>query len=192
MLPLLLAALVWTTMFNAVYSVWANYMVEELRYSQTVMTRLWSVASTSELLFMVLAGWLSDRVGRLPMLALSFAAWSLVFAGYLGLPSMPWLVLVQLMRGFAFSAYTATAMVYATEVRSRESRGRASGLYTSAGGLGAILGAMAGGSLVQWLGFRPMLAIFLAVTLLTAVYLAVVTIRWTQAGRHSAHAWRAQ
>ena len=178
MKPLLVAAFLWSLIFAAVYSVWANYMVEQLGYSQTATTRLWSIASSSEFPFMILAGWLSDRVGRLPMLSLGFLAWAFVFLGYMVVPVMPWLVLIQLTRGFAYSAYTATAMTYATEVRSREHRGRASGLYSSSGGLGSILGSVMGGTLTQALGFVPMIGICAGLMLGGAVYLGGCALRW--------------
>ena len=91
---------------------------------------------------------------------------------------MPWLVLIQLTRGFAYSAYTATAMTYATEVRSREHRGRASGLYSSSGGLGSILGSVMGGTLTQALGFVPMIGICAGLMLGGAVYLGGCALRW--------------
>jgi len=178
MTPLLVAAFMWSLMFGAVYSVWANYMVDQLGYSQTATTRLWSVASTSEFPLMILAGWMSDRVGRLPMLSLGFLAWTLVFLGYVTVPIMPWIVMIQLVRGFAYSAYTATAMTYATEVRARQARGRAAGLYSSAGGLGTILGSMLGGTLTQALGFVPMILIFAGLTFGGAVYLGGCALRW--------------
>jgi MFS family permease len=176
--PLLVSAFLWSLIFGAVYSVWANYMVDELNYSQTMTTRLWSIASSSEFPFMILAGWLSDRVGRLPMLSLGFLGWALVFLGYIVMPVMPWIVLIQLTRGFAYSAYTATAMTYATEVRSREKRGRASGLYSSSGGLGSILGSVMGGTLTQMLGFVPMIGICAALMVGAALYLGVCALRW--------------
>ena len=80
--PLLFSAFLWSLTTGAVYAVWANYMVGELEYSQAAMSRLWSLASTSEFPLMILAGWLSDRLGRLPMLSLGFLAWTLVFLGY--------------------------------------------------------------------------------------------------------------
>jgi MFS family permease len=178
MVPLLVAAFLWSLIFGAVYSVWANYMVEHLGYSQATTTRLWSIASTSEFPLMILAGWMSDRVGRLPMLSLGFLAWSLVFVGYVTLPLMPWIVVIQLTRGFAYSAYTATAMTYATEVRSRQARGRASGLYSSAGGMGMILGSMMGGTLTQTLGFVPMICICAGLMFFGAVYLGACAVRW--------------
>ena len=178
MAPLLVSAFLWSLCFSAVYVVWANYMVERLGYSQATMSRLWALASTSEFPFMVLAGWLSDRVGRLPMLSLGFLCWALVFVGYIGIPIMPWIVLIQLMRGFAYSAYTAPAMTYAAEVRSQAERGRASGLFNSAGGLGAIIGSVTGGALAQFVGFVPMIAICAALAFAGAVYVGGCALRW--------------
>ena len=177
MMPLLVAAFLWSLVTGAVYAVWANYMVEELSYSRAVMSRLWAMASLSEFPLMILAGWLSDRLGRLPMLSLGFLAWTLVFLGYVGAPVMPWIVVIQLTRGFAYSAYTATAMTYATEVRSQAERGRASGLFSSAGGLGMILGASAGGILTQALGFAPMILTAAMVIFAGAVYLGGCAVR---------------
>lgn len=175
--PLLISAFLWSLVTGAVYAVWANYMVGEIGYAPAQMSRLWAMASLSEFPLMIVAGWLSDRIGRLPMLSLGFVAWTLVFLGYLVAPQMPWIMATQLIRGFAYSAFTATAMTYATEVRARGQRGQASGLYHSANGIGAILGSSMGGALTQWLGFRLMIAINAALILGGAVYLAVVAVR---------------
>jgi MFS family permease len=158
-------------------------MVGEMAYSPAAMTALWALASMSEFPLMILAGWLSDRFGRLPLLSLGFLAWAVVFAGYVVAPVLPWIVGVQLVRGFAYSAYTATAMTYASEVRSRAQRGWASGLYSAAGGLGSILGSSVGGTLTQLAGFRVMFAANAALILLGAVYLAAEALRYKRAMR---------
>jgi MFS family permease len=172
--PLLVSAFLWTLATGAVYAVWANYMVSELGYSQAAMSRLWSLASTTEFPLMILAGWMSDRLGRVPMLALGFVAWTVVFSGYVFVPGMPWIIGVQLVRGFAYSAYTATAMTYATEVRARAQRGRVSGMYSTAGSVGSILGAAMGGAQTAWVGFRSMIGTNAALMLGGAVYLGAV------------------
>jgi len=181
MMPLLVSAFLWSLVTGAVYGVWANYMVEKLGYSRTAMSRLWATASTSEFPLMIVAGWMSDRLGRLPMLSLGFLAWTVVFLGYVVVPVMPWMVLIQLTRGFAYSAYTATAMTYATEVRSQAERGRASGLFNSAGGLGMILGSTAGGTLAQTLGFKPMILIAAGLIFAGAVYVGGCAVWWARA-----------
>jgi MFS family permease len=183
LMPLLISAFLWSLVTGAVYAVWANYMVGELAYSPSSMTALWALASTSEFPLMILAGWLSDKIGRLPMLSLGFLAWAMVFAGYVVAPVLPWIVGIQLIRGFAYSAYTATAMTYASEVRSRAQRGWASGLYAAAGGLGAILGSLMGGTLTQLAGFRIMFAANAALIFCGALYLAVEALRFRRAMR---------
>ncbi|NLE44413.1 MAG: MFS transporter, partial [Chloroflexi bacterium] len=92
---------------------------------------------------------------------------------------------VQLVRGFAFSAFTATAMAYAAEVRSRGERGKVSGLYSSAGAIGSILGAPLGGTMAQLLGFRTMIAFNAIFIALGAVYLAIAAHRWNRRSGHS-------
>jgi MFS family permease len=71
-------------------------------------------------------------------------------------------------------------MTYAAEVRGKEQRGRASGLYGSAGGLGAILGSAMGGTLTQVAGFRTMIALNACLIFLGALYLAVEALRWSR------------
>ena len=180
---LLISAFLWSLVIGAVYAVWANYMVSDLKFSPTAMSRLWSLASLSEFPLMIIAGWLSDRTGRLPMLALGFAAWALVFAGYVLVPVMPWIIFVQLTRGFAYSAYTATAMTYATEVRSRAKRGEVSGLYNATGGLGSILGASMGGVQAQLMGLRVMIGTNSAIIFGGALYLTGVIFRRKISGK---------
>jgi MFS family permease len=175
--PLLLSAFLWSLAFGAVYSVWANYMVSELGYAQADVGRLWSLAALTEFPMMILSGWLSDRVGRLPMLSVGFLTWSLIFAGYVFVPVMPWIIVIQLTRGFAYSAFTATAMTYAAEARPRSQRGWVSGLYGSSSGIGTILGSLVGGSLAQFFGFRAMILTNGVLFLGGAAYLAVVAIR---------------
>ena len=177
LLPLLVSMFLWSLVTGAVYAVWANYMVGELSYTPGQMTRLWALASLSELPLMILTGWLSDRIGRLPMLSLGFLAWTLVFVGYITVPQMPWIIVVQLIRGFAYSAFTATALIYAAEVREKSQRGQVSGLYASAGGVGSILGAALGGGLTELAGFRVMIAVCAALIFCGAVYLAVMARR---------------
>lgn len=175
--PLLMAMFLWSLVTGAVYAVWANYMVGELAYSRAEMSQLWAIASLSEFPLMILAGWLSDRLGRLPMLSLGFVAWTLVFAGYVWAPLMPWIVVIQLVRGFAYSAFTATSMTYATQVRSQSQRGQVSGLYSSAGSIGTVLGSALGGMMTQWMGFRPMILVNAAIILAGAIYLAVAAVQ---------------
>ena len=166
----------WSLVTGAVYAVWANYMVSELAFSPAQMSRLWALASLSEFPLMILAGCLADRWGRLPLLSLGFCAWTIVFLGYVLLPTQPWIIGIQLIRGFAYSAFTAAAMTYATEVRAKAQRGRVAGLYNIAGSVGMILGAPFGGTLAQLAGFRPMILANAVLIMLGALYLGGLAV----------------
>ncbi|HOU11510.1 MAG TPA: MFS transporter [Anaerolineae bacterium] len=178
--PLFISMLLWSLVTGAVYAVWANYMVGELAFTQAEMSRLWGLASFSEFPLMILAGALSDRIGRPATLSLGFFAWTLVFLGYVATPVMPWIVVVQLIRGFAYSAFTAASMTYAAEVRAKAQRGRISGLYSSAGSIGAILGSTMGGALAQFAGTPTMILANAALIFASALYLAVVALQHRQ------------
>ena len=94
----------------------------------------------------------------------------------------PWILLIQLIRGFAFAAFTATSMVYITEASTRQERGRAAGLLSSARGLGSIVGGTLGGLVTQLMGYVPMLAICAGLLLAGAIYLAGTHVRWKATG----------
>ena len=175
--PLFISMFLWSLVTGAVYAVWANYMVGELAFTQSQMSRLWGLASFSEFPLMILAGAVSDRIGRPAMLSLGFFAWTLVFLGYVVTPFMPWIIVVQLIRAFAYSAFTAASMTYATEVRAKAQRGRISGLYSSAGSIGAILGSTMGGALAQFAGTPTMILTNAVLIFGGAVYLGIVTLQ---------------
>jgi MFS family permease len=175
--PLLISTFLWSLAFGAVVTVWPNYMVGELGYTQGDVGRLWSFAAFFEFPLMILTGWLSDRIGRLPMLGLGLLAWVVVFGGYVLVPVMPWIIVIQLVRGFAYAAFTATAMTYAAEARPKSERGWASGLYNSSSGIGNVLGSFTGGALAQFTGFRTMISINAMLILVGAIYVTVVAVR---------------
>lgn len=176
--PLLVSVFLWSLAFSSVLAVWPNYMVGQLNYTRTDMSRLWALAAFTEFPMMILAGWLSDRLGRLPVLGLGLLCWSAVFSCYVVFPVYPWILLIQVGRGFAFGAFVGTSMTYATEVTTQAERGRASGLYSATRGLGSVLGGTVGGSLTQFLGFRPMILTCAALVSVGAIYVAAVCLRW--------------
>jgi len=176
-MPLLVAALLWSFSFTDLNSLWSNYMTESVGYDEGTVSQLWALAAVLELPMMIGAGYLSDRIGRLPMISLSFVGWALVNLGYSLVPGMPWILGIQLLRSFAYSSYAATVMVYATEVRGKAQRGQVSGLQSSAGGIGAILGSAAAGTIAQVAGFGPMIGAMIAVSLGGAAYLGRAAVR---------------
>ncbi len=153
---LLAGAFGWHLILTAVYSVWPNYLAS-LGYSPAAITRLWALASLSEVPFMAVTGALADRIGRRPMLVLALGTIGLVVLGYLALPDMPWIAVVQVVRAVAWSAFLTASLALTVEVSSYAQRGRVTGLVNTVGAVGDVTGAAAGGTLVRAGGFTALL-----------------------------------
>lgn len=146
--------LLWTAAHSASASMWPNYM-QSLGYSKTESGLLWGLAAGIEFPAMVVAGSLSDVIGRAPLLMAGGLFISLTNLGYLLLAGIfPLLLGVQVVRGFGFGSYTTTAMTFATEHSAQKNRGSKSGIYNTISTAGSLLGSMLGGNLVQAYGFH--------------------------------------
>lgn len=177
----LLGVLLWTGAFWSAYSMWPNYL-RDLGYPASTANWLWGLAAVSEVPFMSIVGLLSDALGRAPVLTMGGVGVGLVLLGYVTLNR--WLVglmAVQVFRGFAYSAFTATSMIYATESGTARRRAGSVGVYNVAMSLGQILGLAIGGQVVQRAGFTTL---FLASALVFAVSAAVFSTL------HGQQAWK--
>lgn len=157
-LPLifLLGASLWTAAHGAGASMWPNYMAS-LGYAKTEITRLWSLAALVEFPSMAVAGIASDTLGRAPLLFAGGAFAAVVHIGYVTLAAVvPALLIIQVIRGFAFGSFTTTGMTFAAEWGSQQRRGRNSGAYNAANGVGGLIGTFLGGTIVQILGFQSL------------------------------------
>jgi MFS transporter, DHA1 family, multidrug resistance protein len=196
MLPLLAVAASFNIPFSSVYfAAWPIWVSEGLGLGRATFSQLWGLAAFCEVPSLAIAGYLTDRFGR----RFTFTLGMVLFAGVYGLyflvatlggvpaallPSflgadpaapaaLPALVLAQLLRGFAYAAFTATALTMAIEVSPSEARGRAAGLYSMAESLSNITGNYAGGPIAQAFGYSTLFAGAGCAVLLGAGYVRV-------------------
>ncbi len=112
---------------------------------------------------------LGDRFGHLP----SFVAGvSLFVAGSLicGLsPNLATLLLGRLIEGLGNVFMVPVAAVMASEALGPQQRGRAMGIYSSAGGLSMIAGPLLGGVLTQYAGWRAVFFVNVPIAALTLI-----------------------
>ncbi len=152
-IPFLLGVALWMAAHVAGASVWPNFMAS-LGYTKSSIASLWGLAALVEFPAMGWSGLASDRLGRIPLLVAGSLGNAGVLVGYLLLARFfLGLLGIQLLRGFAFASYTATAMVFAAEWGPKGSRGRNTGLFHAASGLGQVAGTFLGGTLAQHLEF---------------------------------------
>jgi MFS family permease len=172
--PLLVLALLFGVPFAAVYSVWPIWVADEQGYGRAVFARLWGLAAFVEVPCMLLAGGLVERLGRRPTFALGLGAFAVVYLAYAAAPPLPWLVAAQVLRGFAFAAFTATALTMAIELAPPADRGRAAGLYATANSVAQISGGWLGGPLAATLGFRALFVLAAGAVAGAAIYNRIV------------------
>jgi len=171
--PLLVLAVAFGLPFAAVYSVWPIWVANVLGHGRAVYSQLWGLAAFVEVPCMLLAGYLADRVGRRRTFSLGLTFFALVYLAYFLAPPLPGLIAAQVLRGFAFAFFTATALTMAIELAPPEARGRAAGLYSSANGLAQISGNWIGAPLAAAIGFRSFYAAAAVAVLCAALYAQV-------------------
>ncbi|MCB1420219.1 MAG: MFS transporter, partial [Notoacmeibacter sp.] len=100
----------------------------------------------AQFFFQPLAGALSDRFGRKPVLLAALAGSGADFAIIAFAPSLFWLAVARILGG-VFAATNSTANAYMADVSAPEDRSRNFGLVGAAFGFGFIAGPLVGGML---------------------------------------------
>ena len=75
------------------------------------------------------------------------------------MPILPALGGAQVLRGLAYGSYTANAMTFTTESAAHDRRGSVSGVFAAVSSAGQLAGTLAGGFIVQAVGFGPLFAL---------------------------------
>ena len=175
--PLLILALAYGLPFSAVYSVWPIWVANDLGHGPVVYSQLWGLAAFVEVPCMLLSGVLIDRIGGRRTFTLGLGAFALVYAIYVTVPPLPGLITAQVLRGFAFAAFTATSLTMAIELAPPAARGRASGLYQTANSLAQVSGSWLGAPLAAAVGFQALYALAAAAVAGAAIYARTAVTR---------------
>ena len=183
--PLLILAVAHGLPFSAVYSIWPIWVANDLGHGRAIYSQLWGLAALVEVPCMLLCGYLIDRIGRRRTFTLGLAGFALVYLAYFAAPPLPGLIAAQLLRGFAFAAFTATSLTMAIELAPPAARGRAAGLYQTANGLAQISGSWIGAPLAAAFGFQALYALAATAVTGAALYARAAVTRRTPGPRSS-------
>ncbi len=110
---------------------------------------LFAMFSLAQFVFSPLAGALSDRVGRRPLLLLAISGLAVDYVVQALSPTILWLFVGRLIAGVCGSSYVIAGACIA-DVSSPENRARSFGRMTAAFGLGFVLGPAIGGLLGEF------------------------------------------
>jgi YNFM family putative membrane transporter len=104
------------------------------------------------------AAWLSDAVGRTPVMSLSLVLSSALALGGALAPSFTVLLVLRALEGLALAGLPAVAMAYITEEVHPQALGGAVGLYIGGNAIGGMSGRLLAGGLADLGGWRAAVA----------------------------------
>ncbi len=107
---------------------------------------LLTIYALAQLLFLPAWGWVSDRIGRRPVVLISLSGTTLSFVYLATAESIGAIYVARALSGF-FAASIGTAQAVVTDVTSEAERARGMGVIGAAFGVGMILGPALGGGL---------------------------------------------
>ena len=168
--PFLVAGFLWWAAFMGVSAIWPNYAAR-IGFSPTTIGNLHALAAFLEVPFMMAAGYLADRFGRLTLMSSGLFVYGGVCLLWAFLPMLGGFILAQIARGYAFATMEVTTTVYAVEAGGDARRGKVVSYYQATGSLGRIAGTTGAGNLAQLLGFVPMLVTATGVSWLAGLLL---------------------
>jgi multidrug resistance protein len=121
---------------------------QRLGASPTQIGLILTIYALAQLLFLPAWGWVSDRIGRRPVLLVSLAGTVASFALLAAADSIGMIYTARALAGF-FAASIGTAQAVVTDVTPRSERARGMGLIGAAFGASMILGPLLGGALAH-------------------------------------------
>lgn len=105
-----------------------------------------SLYAIALVLFLPIWGWISDRIGRRPVILVCLVGTAVSFALLAFAETIPQIYLARVLGGF-FGASLGTAQAYIADITDSEERARGMGLIGAAFGIGFVAGNAMGGLL---------------------------------------------
>jgi PPP family 3-phenylpropionic acid transporter len=158
---------------SSVYTFFPLYLTETLRWNAVGL--MFAMSSASEVPFMFISVMLIRRFGAFPLLALSAGGIALRLLLWALFPYKPVVIAAQLLHSLCYGVYHPAAVQFISSVFPAKRRGIGMPVYLALGsGLPALLGNMAGGIIVESIGYRPLFAIYAGIAAVGVLIFSVM------------------
>jgi PPP family 3-phenylpropionic acid transporter len=136
---------------------------------------IFAISATAEIPFILIARYFIRRFGPMPLLVISALGVSLRLLILAFLPFKSWIIVSVLLHSLCFGIYHPAAIDFISKVYPVKKRGTGMSMYMIMGtGLPSITGIMAGGAIVQSLGYFRLFVIYAAVSALSVLIFAAL------------------
>jgi len=122
--------------------------------------------TATQVVALLLFGWLADRIGRRPIFVVGFALSLLTPLAFLFAANLYGVVAGYVVLGLAFSSMYVGATAHIGDRVPHERHGQMMGLYESSRGLGGLFGPLIAGVTVPWIGFDGMFLVMAGIAMI--------------------------
>jgi EmrB/QacA subfamily drug resistance transporter len=123
---------------------------------------------------LITAAGLGDRFGRRRVLVIGLVLFGLSSVAAAAAPTLNALIAARAIQGAAAAAIMPLTLTVISEAHPPETRARAIGVWGALLGAGGVLGPLAGGGLVEWVGWRGIFWVNVPIALAVAVATSLV------------------
>ena len=151
------------------------YVVHELGATITQVGLMFTVASVVPIFLQIISGFVSDIIGRLPIIAIGAVIASFGYIGFIFAPTWQWFIIALMLEYVSGSLIGPSYGAYIADQSTEENRGRIFGITDSLFLIVGVFGPPIGGFLVTQYSFKTMYIVG-AVTYIMAALLRIYMV----------------
>lgn len=172
-----LLAMICSTMIGAAMVVpMLSLYAQTFGVSATLVGMLVTIFGIGRIVANFPSGWLSQRLGRRPLLAAGPAIVAVGAIGAAVTEDFAWLLFWRFVQGVGSGMYQTVSLAALADISTPQTRGRLVGLYQASLQFGASIGPLIGGYVAQWFGLAAPFWLLLVISIVTLV-LAITSFR---------------
>jgi len=138
------------------------------------------LGTSYSLVYIMLAapsGWLSDKIGRKVIIAVSTSLCGVAAALYLSTSNVASMFLIRAIEGAAWSSFWPALEALVTEASGELLAGKVMGICSASYGIGSMMGSFLGGFIMAFLGFQAAFLFYLFFSIMATLILVNVKVR---------------